>query len=238
MKFKKVFFIIAVLFCLFTVACSSSTEATKEDESANGVKKEQKQKEEELEKRIKEQEQRIKEQEKRKELEQKIKEQKEKQAASNKIKYDKLQKLYVDLDENTTYEELIKEVQSKKLFYEESTGKDQYVKVALKEEVTPLRHAEEGDNVEVSFSEDGKFEYSTYYNHEVFITLLNYRDGIYYEFKNVPKYAGYYIDTYNDKAGKTKIKYANGNEAETDYLKVKSKKEQFEYMYKYKKNKK
>lgn len=151
------------------------------------------------------------------------------------IEYDELQQWYLDIDESTTYEKLIEELESSNLYHNEkkSNGGIENVKVAFEEGVTKFNRPDSGDYVEVFFNKNMDIETVEYFNNDIFITLIDYRHGTYWDFRDQPEYAGYYINTYNNKAGSFTIKYENGNEAETDYLKVDSKEEQFEYMYKY-----
>lgn len=169
---------------------------------------------------------------------QEVESKKEKPKGEKVLEYDELQRLYLDLDKSITYDELINKLEGSSLFFSEFKGNSKSIKIAFREEVTPFRHAESGDYIEVSFSDDLTFDYATYFNHDIFITLLHYENGTYYSFKDQPNYAGYYINTYMDKAGSFKIKYSNGNETEVDYLKVDSKEAQFKYMYEYAKKKK
>lgn len=164
------------------------------------------------------------------------KEEKEETTEDITSEFDELQTVYLDIDENTTYEALIEKLRASNLFYNENqytSGK--HVKVAFEEGVAKFRHADSGDYVEVSFSNDMVIDHVEYFNNDIFIKLFHYINGTYWEFSDQPEYAGYYIDTYNDKAGNFKIIYPNGNEGETDYLKVDSKEDQFKYMYGYRK---
>lgn len=152
----------------------------------------------------------------------------------NNSDYDELQNLYLTIDDTTTYDDLLSTVTELNLFHNEhefSSGPT--IKVAFDEGVTKFKHADSGDYVNISFNEDKRIDYVEYFNHEIFITLLDYRNGTYWDFRDNPEYKGYYINTYNDKAGSFTIKYDNGNEKETDYLKVNSKEEQLKYMYEY-----
>lgn len=157
---------------------------------------------------------------------------------SEEIEYDELQQLYVNINDETTYEEVIDLIEKFNLPYnEEEFSSGPSIKVAFDDGVTKFKHADSGDYVEISFNEDLMIDTVEYFNNDIFITLFDYRDGTYWEFRDQPEYAGYYINTYNDKAGDFTIKYKNGNESETDYLKVDSKEEQFKYMMQYKHSK-
>ena len=153
---------------------------------------------------------------------------------SDELEYDDLQELYLTIDEDATYESLLSQIENKNLAYrEEDFNSGPSIKVAFEDGVTKFKHADSGDHVQISFNEELKIEVVEYFNNDIFITLFDYKQGTYWDFRDQPEYAGYYINTYNDKAGDFTIKYDNGNESETDYLKVDSKEEQFNYMADY-----
>lgn len=145
--------------------------------------------------------------------------------------YDKLQQFYLDFDHSWDYDTAIKKVEEQGFYYtENSNAYGKSAKVALEKEVAPMKHAEEGDNIEFSYNKESQFEHLTYFNHDIFITLLDYVNGTYYDFRDSTDYQGLYVNTYLDKAGSFTMKYSNGNETEVDYLKLDSKEEQFKYM--------
>lgn len=145
--------------------------------------------------------------------------------------YDKLQKFYLDFEDSWNYDTAIEKVKEQGFYFTENSNADgKSAKVALNEEVAPMTHAKEGDSIEFSYDNESKLEYVTYFNQEIFITLLDYKKGTYFEFRDSTNYQGLYVNTYSDKAGSFTLKYSNGNEVEVDYLKLNSKEKQFKYM--------
>ncbi len=148
---------------------------------------------------------------------------------------DKLQKLYLGFNDNITKEEIENAIKENNLFYNEHEfANGATIKIAYKEKVAKIKHAESGDYIEISFNKDLEVEHIEYFNDKKFITLIDYRKGTYWSFRDQPEYKGYYINGYNDKLGTIKIKYDNGNETEADYLQVKSKEEQLDFLLNYK----
>jgi len=145
------------------------------------------------------------------------------------IEYDELQQIYIDIQNGLTYDHLIDLLQNSNLYYSEFDGRTKAIKIAFDEKVTPFRHAESGDHVEVHFNKDLQFDYATYFNQDKFLTLLYYENGTYWDLRDQPEYAGYYISDFDSDETMT-IKYANGNEVEADLIKVNSKEEQFQYL--------
>lgn len=145
--------------------------------------------------------------------------------------YDKLQKFYLDFDDSWDYDTAIEKVKEQGLYFtEDSNAYGKNARVALDKEVTPMSYAKTGDNIEFSYDKESNFELLTYFNSNIFITLLDYKKGTYYEFRDSTDYQGLYVNTYTDKAGSFTLKYSNGNKTEVDYLKLNSKEEQFKYM--------
>ena len=185
------------------------------------------------------QEQKVKSEQKSKAKEEEIKENSEhaknkkenitKQKTSN-IKYDALQQLYLDIDNDLSYEETLKKVKKSKLPYtDQEYSSGQTIKVAYTSEVAKQRYADEGDNVQISFNlnkKTNKLNFSTleYFNHKKFITIFDYESGTYWDFRD-GKDKGLYINNYSNVTGNKDEKYIKSN----------SKENQLKYIFEYKK---
>ena len=186
----------------------------------------------EQEKKVKlEQEAKVKE-EATKEISEQDKNQKEnitKQKTSN-VKYDALQQLYLDIDNDLSYQETLKKVKKSKLPYtDQEYSSGQTIKVAYTSEVAKQRYADEGDNVQISFNlnkKTNKLNFSTleYFNHKKFITIFDYESGTYWDFRD-GKDKGLYINNYSNVTGNKDEKYIKSN----------SKENQLKYIFEYKK---
>ena len=152
-----------------------------------------------------------------------------KQKTSN-VKYDALQQLYLDIDNNLSYEEILKKVKKSKLPYtDQEYSSGQTIKVAYTSEVAKQRYADEGDNVQISFNlnkKTNKLNFSTleYFNHKKFITIFDYESGTYWYFRD-GKDKGLYINNYSNVTGNKEEKYIKSN----------SKENQLKYIFEYKK---
>lgn len=151
-----------------------------------------------------------------------------KQKTSN-VKYDALQQLYLDIDNDLSYEETLKKVRKSKLPYtDQEYSSSQTIKIAYTTEVAKQRYADEGDYVEISFNLDkktNKLTFSTleYFNHKKFVTIFDYESGTYWDFRD-GKDKGLYINNYSNVTGKKNEKYIKSN----------SKENQLKYIFKYK----
>lgn len=152
-----------------------------------------------------------------------------KQKTSN-VKYDALQQLYLDIDNDLSYEEILKKVKKSKLPYtDQEYSSGQTIKVAYTSEVAKQRYADEGDNVQISFNlnkKTNKLSFSTleYFNHKKFITIFDYESGTYWDFRD-GKDKGLYINNYSNVTGNKDEKYIKSN----------SKENQLKYIFEYKK---
>lgn len=152
-----------------------------------------------------------------------------KQKTSN-VKYDALQQLYLDIDNDLSYEETLKKVRKSKLPYtDQEYSSSQTIKVAYTTEVAKQRYADEGDYVEISFNLDkktNKLTFSTleYFNHKKFITIFDYESGTYWDFRD-GKGKGLYINNYSNVTGNKDEKYIKSN----------AKENQLKYIFEYKK---
>lgn len=156
---------------------------------------------------------------------------KEDSKKEDKISYDKLQQLYLDIESEMSYEEVLSKVQESGLpFSETKFNGSKAIKAAFEEGVTPQRHADEGDNINISFDDDrdGNYVFGTieYFNHEKFIKVFEYKNGTYWDFRD-GKDNGYYINNYQNIMGDKSEKYIKAN----------SKEEQLQYVINYIKDK-
>lgn len=146
------------------------------------------------------------------------------------VNYDKLQRLFLLFNFETTEDDLIKWIEDNSLKYTSKeyngTPKKKSYKIAYEDNVTLMRHAESGDFVEISFCrEDGSFLYAEYFNNTTFKTALLYNYGTYWDFREKEennKYSGYYYYHHisGEKKGGITIEYSNGVSVETDYYSV------------------
>lgn len=144
------------------------------------------------------------------------------------IEYDKLQELFLYIDETISKEDIVNMVESAGLFYTEehyNNGKT-VLRIAYTEGASLQRYADSGDHLEVAFDDlnDYDLEYMTYDNSSS-STALYYRYGTWYEFnfnRDNLTYSGCYVfDPFSD--GGITIKYENGNESSTRYFQFDSK---------------
>ena len=146
------------------------------------------------------------------------------------VNYDKLQRLFLSFNFQTTEDDLIKWIEDNDLKYTSKeyngTPKKKSYKVAYEDDVALMRHAEAGDYVELSFSrEDGSFLYAEYFSNTTFKKALLYNYGTYWDFREKEennKYSGYYYYHHvsGEKKGGITIEYNNGISVETDYYSV------------------
>lgn len=155
------------------------------------------------------------------------------------FEYDELQQLYLALEDIDHYEDFMDRVKASGLPYNEKEFSSAYsVKVAFNEGVTKFSHADSGDYLKISFDKENlHLLHAEYFNNNIFIALIDYRNGTYWSFRDQPEYAGYYVNTYDDiSKEKFTIKYDNGNETKADYINLDSRNEQFKFMIKYSKS--
>lgn len=208
-------------------------------EAENKVKEEEKQQEEQVKKEELVDKNKIKEEsvkqtsitnevEETKENKKNNKTNKKEQSKKDKISYDKLETLYLDINSDMTYDEVLSKVQESGLpFSETKFNGSKAIKVAFEEGVTPQKYADSGDYVDISFYDEdrnGNYIFGTieYFNNNKFVTVFEYRDGVYWDFSK-GKDRGYYINNYQSVMGSKEEKY----------IKVNSKKEQLKYIKNY-----
>ncbi len=155
-------------------------------------------------------------------------------AEKEKVNYDQLECLYLSINENMNYEEVLKIVESTGLpFTDIKYNGSRKIKVAFTEGSAKQKYAEGGDHLEISFDDEereGIYKFSTleYFNNAKFITIFQYEGGTYWELYNC-KDRGYFINDYDNK-GNYEMTFNNGNKKITKYIKVNSKEEQLSYI--------
>lgn len=114
---------------------------------------------------------------------------------------DPLQQLYIDINSDMDYNEIISLVSKSGLEYKEHdvyNGKT--IKIATEMGITPLKYADQGDYLKIDFDLDNNKNYifSTleYFNYNKEITAFQYVSGDYWDFHNGEN-QGYYLTDYN-----------------------------------------
>lgn len=150
--------------------------------------------------------------------------------------YDALQRIFMEITINTTPEELEKLISQYKLYFtieeynQSSKGKAHTYKIAYTEGAAKQKYADSGDYIKVSFDNGNgdKLKTAQYVNSQnISYSALLYNYGTWWDFSdnNAEDYSGYYVcDSFGDKKGII-IKYANGNEKESNYFRCDSAKE-------------
>lgn len=153
---------------------------------------------------------------------------KEQSKKEDNISYDKLQQLYLNIKSEMTYDEVLSIITESGLpFSETKFNGSKAIKVAFEKGVTPQKYADSGDYIDISFDDedrDGNYIFGTieYYNNDKFITVFEYKDGTYWDFRKGED-RGLYINNY---------KTITGDKSEK-YIKVSNKEEQLKYVINY-----
>lgn len=142
--------------------------------------------------------------------------------------YDALQKIFLEINKETTEDKLLKLIEEHSVEYtaEEYNGtpKSRNYNIAFDSDVVLQKYAESGDSLEVSFNkEDGTILYAEYFNEASFRNALYYNYGTYWDFREDEldnTYTGYYYYKPGDTKGGITMKYDNGNSKETGYHSV------------------
>lgn len=137
--------------------------------------------------------------------------------------YDALQKIFLEINKETTEDKLLKLIEEHSVEYtaEEYNGtpKSRNYNIAFDSDVVLQKYAESGDSLEVSFNkEDGTILYAEYFNEASFRNALYYNYGTYWDFREDEldnTYTGYYYYKPGDTKGGITMKYDNGNSKET-----------------------
>ena len=144
------------------------------------------------------------------------------------VEYDKLQKLFLDVNISTVENELLSIIEENGLEYSvqeyNGTPKKITYKIAFAKGVVAQKHADTGDYVEVSFDEgNGTLLFMRYYSSEHMKEVLLYNYGTYWDFNEKEpdnQYTGYYYHILGINEGGITIHYDNGNNSETGYFDV------------------
>lgn len=146
------------------------------------------------------------------------------------VEYDKLQTLFLDIDETYSKNDILNAINNANLSYTEKhyNNNNTTIKVAYSDGVALQRYADAGDSLEISLDEanNNALMYMEYFNEAAFLSGVYYRYGTYWtlNFDSIDNdYVGYYI---SDSFGKNKgivITYNNGNSTESNYFAFDSK---------------
>jgi len=137
--------------------------------------------------------------------------------------FDDLQSIFCALSYNTTTEDVEAMIAERGLEYtaEEYNSNKLTYKIARSADVAKQSHAKEGDNVEITFTQDeGTFLYAKYFNVDAFKDAVLYSYGTYWDFREDASnntYSGYYYHSPGDTQGGITIEYSNGNSKKTGY---------------------
>lgn len=160
------------------------------------------------------------------------------------IEFDKLQKLYIDINNGLTYDELINRLDESDLFYDraskriyqETDEKEDELMIAFSKSAANLGRRIRGeykkDALQVQYSKDKGLNYAEYTKNEdhlgIYITLLNYKRGYHSDFSHRTEHAGYYIKDRNNKGD---YKIDKDSSRSTDYIKADSIEDQLTYFF-------
>ncbi len=143
--------------------------------------------------------------------------------------YDELQKIFIEINADTTMEEIDSMILENNLFYtsqkynKSGGGKQINYVIAYTEGSAVQKYADPGDYLKVTFDEsaNNRLMYAYYVNSlSVGYSALFYNYGTYFELleEQPGPYTGYYInDSFGGNQGIT-ITYSNGNSKNTNYF--------------------
>lgn len=141
--------------------------------------------------------------------------------------YDGLEKLYLDIEPNMSYETVLEIVKNSGLPYSEDShfgSNRRGIKIAFSKGVTPHTHAKEsGDYVSIAFEDTERnknftIKHMKYFNHDKFVEAVQFVDGVYWQLRGT-KDAGLYINNYtNLMSGKDKYEKQDSKKAQLDYI--------------------
>ena len=140
----------------------------------------------------------------------------------NTITYDKLQTLFLTIDESTKLSDVESLAEQSDLFYTEETysGNQTCIQVAYTEGASLQKYSDSGDYLKVIYDEYMSFEYMQYCKETSAQSALYYQYGDFFDFsEDEPgEYSGCYIvDPFGKNEGIT-ITYTNGNTKKTNYF--------------------
>ena len=153
--------------------------------------------------------------------------------------YDNLQKMFLEIDKDTTEDDLLKLIEEYGVAYTaedyNGTPKKRCYNIAFEEGAALQRYADSGDTLAVSFDKnDGTILYAEYFNNEAFMDAVYYNYGTYWDFREDEpgnSYSGYYYHKPGDTKGGITMKYSNGNTKETGYHNVDSAEEALGHVF-------
>lgn len=140
-----------------------------------------------------------------------------------KIAYDRLHQLYLEIHSNMSYEEVLNKIKASGLPYRDNKyNGSRTIKVAFDEEVVPHKYAKEGDHIKIHFKdlnsdnryEEYVFEEISYWNNDNWISISELTEYVWGCTDEEDQ--GFFI---NDYAGKN-----------SEYIKVDTKEEQLQYL--------
>ena len=160
------------------------------------------------------------------------------------FEFDALQNGFISISSNTTVEEVLSFIDENALFYTKQEyntttgGKTIQYKIAYEKGVSYQSHADSGDYLKISFDldSDNQILNAEYVNSSsIGYSALFYNYGTWYDFHdtNAEDYSGYYnVKSLHGKNEGIVVKYANGNEAHTNYFPCSSSEEAIENILK------
>lgn len=149
--------------------------------------------------------------------------------------YDELQSLFLNVDFDSTYENVKKMIDDTGLPYTEQEyngskglGKEIKICIAYTQGAALQRYADSGDRLDITFQKDsGKLMTMEYVPEHGNTAALVYSFGVWWSFmEDEPDndYSGYYVNAYTDaKRGGIVIYYNNGNSTKTPYYRYEDK---------------
>ena len=139
------------------------------------------------------------------------------------VSYSDLQQLFLSITTETTVSDIEGVISSGGFESSKSEQSDKTVyKIARDKNVAVQKYADTGEYVEIAFDpKTGAMMYAAHDDGESFLTALLYNYGTYWDFRFDPgnAYSGYYYYKSGDKKSGVTLKYDNGNEKQTNYIK-------------------
>jgi hypothetical protein len=139
------------------------------------------------------------------------------------IAYDRLHQLYLEINSDMSYEEVLTKVKQSGLPYRDNKyNGSRMIKVAFDEEVVPHKYAKEGDHIEIHFEdlnsdnryEEYVFEKISYWNNDNWISISALTEYVWGCTNEEDQ--GFFINNYKGK--------------NNEHIKVNTKEEQLQYL--------
>lgn len=138
------------------------------------------------------------------------------------VSYTDLQQLFLSITTETTVEDVENAISSGGFASSKSKQSDEIVyRIAREEKVALQRYGDTGECIDIAFDpQTGALMYAAHDEGESFLTALLYNYGTYWDFRFDPgnAYSGYYYYKSGDKKSGVTLKYDNGNEKKTNYI--------------------